>query len=301
MNIFDRYLILKENSNSFEKYYFDQLNKAGIKTEFYYINSSKTRKAFTHYGLPFDNFWYGNWKKHLDQYDTIIVFDSLHTSKLLKYIKSHSGARLIYWHWNPMVKKKDIKIWNETKELCEHWTFNPADAEKYGMKINNQFFFFQKDIDCEKADSVYFVGTDKGRYSDLEMIAKLIRENGLKPDFHVVERQKKGEFYQREFVDYFNVLDAIRRSKIAVELNQSGQVGLTSRALEAMFLGTKLITNNKNIQNCDFYNCNNIFILDYDSNEEFGNFLRSSFVKLGREKLYPYCANGWMSKFNSIS
>ena len=155
-------LILKDNYNSFEQYYLDKLNECGVDAEFYYISSSILRKVFTHYALPFESLWYGGWKNNLDTYYCIIVFDSLHSINLLKYIRKRYRKRLIFWHWNPIKKDKEISIWKETKKMCEHWTFNPSDVEKYGMNLNNQFFFYQNQKDISKEESAFFVGTDKG-------------------------------------------------------------------------------------------------------------------------------------------
>ena len=249
----------------------------------------------THYGLAGETVWYGQWKKNLDDYDTVIVFDSLHTSKLLRYIKKHSCSRLIYWHWNPMIKDEDFKIWEQTKDIFEHWTFNPADAEKYDMKLNNQFFFFQDVSETNKENTAFFVGADKGRYNQLLSIADSLEKYGVRPDFHIIDQRKKGRFIQKDYVEYDEVINHLRNAKYAVEICQEGQTGLTARALEAMFFGTKLITNNKFIKNCEFYKKTNIYIVGEDN--DFEKFLSSPFEQIEREKLYPYSAEGWIERF----
>ena len=166
-------LILKDNYNSFEQYYLDKLNECGVDAEFYYTSSSMLRKVFTHYALPFESLWYGGWKNNLDTYDCIIVFDSLHSANLLKYIRKRYRKRLIFWHWNPIKKDKDIAILEETNKICEHWTFNPNDAKKYGMNLNNQEIFVLSALPVNRSISKKFFVLRKKQF----FLSVLIRED----------------------------------------------------------------------------------------------------------------------------
>lgn len=292
-------LILKDNYNSFEQYYLDKLNECGIDAEFYYTSSSVLRKAFTHYALPFESLWYGGWKNNLDTYDCIIVFDSLHSANLLKYIRKKYRKRLIFWHWNPIKRDKDISIWAETKKMCEHWTFNPSDAEKYGMNLNNQFFFYQNQEDISKEESAFFVGTDKGRYKKIVAISDDLKDRGIAIDFHIVSMNCNDtrKYIEKTYMEYSDVMSHIRKSKAVVEIVQDGQNGLTARALEAMFFETKLITNNREIRNFNFYNDNDIFIIGEDNNDRLDAFLHTPFQPIEKKALYQYDANGWLDSF----
>lgn len=294
-----RVLILKDNYNSFEQYYLNKLNEGGIDAEFYYTSSSALRKVFTHYALPLESLWYGTWKKKLNTYDCVIVFDSLHSANLLKFIRKKYGKRLIFWHWNPIKKDKDIAIWRQTKEICEHWTFNPKDAKKYGMKLNSQFYFYQNRENSIKDESVFFVGADKGRYEKLMEISNDLKNADVTLDFHVINTDGKDDrkYVEKTYMEYDEVISHIQKSKAVVEIVQNGQNGLTVRALEAMFFETKLITNNREIRNYSFYNDNNIFIVGEDNNDNLNLFLHTPFQLIEKKDIYSYDANGWLNTF----
>lgn len=295
-------LILKDNYNSFEQYYLDKLNRRNCQAVFYYKNSTLIRKLFTHLGLPFESVWYGEWKKKLDTFDCIIVFDSLHSANLLKYIHKRYKGRLIFWHWNPVIKEKDKKILRDTKDICEHWTFNPEDADRYGMVKSNQFFFRQEQNEVEKNNSVFFVGTDKGRYNKIFQIGKVLKKMGVLADFHVVSKINgdNREYIEESFIEYDRVLAHIQKSKAVLEIVQEGQNGLTARTLEAMFFNTKLITNNLEVRNFEFYRKNNIYIIGYDKEDALSDFLQTEFQPLGKEDLFKYEADGWLENFVRI-
>lgn len=287
-------LILKDNYNSFEQFYIDGFNQIGIDTTFYYISNSKWRKFWTHNGIPFEDIWYGNWKHYIDKYDLIIVFDSIHNSNLLKYLHKHSSARLIFWHWNPLKSKEDFKILKETRYICEHWTFNAIDASKYDLKLNKQFFFFQEYAINTKINRAFFVGTDKGRYEKLVNIAANLSQYGVEIDFHVIDKNKNGKYYEKNFLEYNYVLNKLCNSKFVVEIVQAGQTGLTARSLEALFMRIKLITNNSTIKKYDFYNPQNIFIINEDT--DIAQFLASDYIDIDSSLLFAYSAQGWLKK-----
>lgn len=292
-------LVLKDNYNSFENYYLNQLNSCGCDARYYYSSSLPIRKVFTHYGLPFESIWYGNWRKEINDYELIIIFDSLHSPNLLKYIRSRYSGRLIFWHWNPVSTKEDFKIINSTREICEHWTFNPPDAQKYEMKLNNQFFFYQNDKKDIKNNSAFFVGADKGRYDQLFDISRKLKTLKIDVDFHVINKNKNDNrrFVEHVYMNYIDVLSHIRQSKLMVEIVQKGQIGLTARSLEAMFFETKLITNNIDIKRYPFYNKDNIFVLGSDSENDLPCFIRSNFYRVDEMTLYPYSGQGWINHF----
>ena len=291
----DNVLILKDNYNSFENFYLNELKSIYHNTFHYYTSNSKFRKIWTHCALPFEDIWYGHWKYNLTTFKLIIVFDSIHSHKMLEYIHKHSSARLIYWHWNPIKKQREIDLINKTRSICEHWTFNNLDAKKYHMRLNNQFFFFVNFDFHKKNKTAFFVGSDKGRYEKLVQIANVLTKYSVNIDFHVIDHGKKGKFYENYFMDYNEVLKKIEESEFMVEIVQDGQDGLTARALEAMFSGAKLISNNKYLKNCAFYNKNNIYILDND--EDIIQFICSDFAAIDRKLLFPYSAQGWIKKF----
>lgn len=64
----------------------------------------------------------------------------------------------------------------------------------YGMKLNNQFFFFQYRIYLTKQNKAFFVGTDKGRYAQLVLFADLLKKYyNIEADFHIIDKNKKGK------------------------------------------------------------------------------------------------------------
>ena len=67
--------------------------------------------------------------------------------------------------------------------------------------------------------------------------------------------------------------------------------------MEAFFFGKKLITNQKSVKEADFYDPNNIFIIDMDSWDELDAFLQKDIVPLSSSIVEKYTYQSWLRRF----
>jgi hypothetical protein len=259
------------------------------------------RKIHINLHLPFLNVWYGEWKKHFDNENSIILFDSLLDIDIIHYISNNNqnkNNRLIFWFWNP-VREEYLKPLHENN--WEIWAFDKSEAEKYHLKYNTQFYFnsFQPRTN-EIHNDVLFVGRDKGRANYLQFLQQEFRKQGLKSHFFISKNLKWYEKLLKpgnNFMPYQSVLDLIGNSRAILDIVQEGQTGLTLRPLEALFLDRKLITNNLDIENYDFYNKQNIFILGKDDMSSLATFIRSPIKQIPQEVKNYYDFSEWLKRF----
>lgn len=296
-----KYLILKPDSNTFENYYVKKMNLDSCHTERPFKKQNVFLRFLSHFQLPFQSLWFGKWKKDLEKFDVIIIFDSAYSIPyLVKYLKKKTKARIILWFWNPIKHSCEIKLLKNVRTSCEIWTFDEADSVKYNLKLNNQFFFYQKNNLKEKNNVAFFVGIDKGRYDTLLKLGNKLSSKGIGLNFNIIsdflDDQRK--FVTNNFMDYEHVLDCVASSKFIVDICQKGQSGLTVRALEAAFFKSKLITNNTNISKYNFYSKNNIFILGVDNDDDFVTFIQNDFDSIPDFLLEQYSFEGWLKNFD---
>lgn len=102
---------------------------------------------------------------------------------------------------------------------------------------------------------------------------------------------------KKDFVEYDDYLQNLRESKAILEIVPENVVGLTIRTMEALFFNKKLITNNKDIKNYDFYNPNNIFIIGEDSEDKIKQFINSPFELIDRKIVEYYDFENWIKRF----
>ena len=245
----------------------------------------KTLKLFR-----FISYFYGGWKKRLNNCDMVILFDGGvdNVDLISSHIKRiNPSLRLVFWFWNP-VKPKDIAL--NSKYIDEVWTYSRFDAEKYHLKYNPQFYSKMVNINKsgENLDLV-FMGADKGRRKTLDYLRKNANSQGLKCGFRIVESKK-------DRVDYQEYLSVVMDSKCVVDVVPDRICGLTLRPLEALFYEKKLITNYEDIVNYDFYRKENIFVIGKDNMDKMAEFVNGPYKKIDEKIINYYCYEKWLKR-----
>lgn len=263
------------------------------------------RRLWFYLDLPFKSFWYSSkWKKNVNNYNNFIVHASSITMKVPEYIlKKNEKAKIFLWYWNPVDKKTNPK--KIKSEHIEKWTFDTDDAKKYNLNYNKQYYFASKNINKNKKikNDLFFVGSDKGRGIYVNEIYSLLKEKGFKLDFNLVTKEKNK--YNKEiiskFLSYDTILEKISESKGILEIVQKNQSGPTLRTLESLFFSKKLLTNNINLKNFDFYDENNILIIDIENIDRYINeitsFLKKPYRKIDEKIIIDYEFNNWLMRF----
>jgi len=259
------------------------------------------RRFHSRLHLPFFRIWYGPWKSNMPRNSTIILFDILLSPNIIYYISKKNrkkNNRLIFWFWNP-VREEYLKPLR--KNDWEIWTFDKSEAERYYLNYNTQFYFnsFQPSSNEIKND-VLFVGRDKGRREYLQFLQQEFKRQGLDNHFFISKNLKWYEKLSKtagNYMPYQSVLDLIGTSRAILDIVQDGQTGLTRRPLEALFLDRKLITNNQDIENYDFYDKQNIFILGKDDLSKIAPFIHSPMKHIPQEVKNYYDFSEWLKRF----
>lgn len=248
------------------------------------------------------NFFDKNWVKKVHEYNTFFVFDSLNSYEIIRFINKHNPqARVILYYWNPVSKSVKPDFFNDLK--CEIWSFDESDCKKYSLRYNSQFYFKElvTDINLPASQDAFFIGNDKNRMHDLMNLKSELNKQGVSTKFHVIPNAGKVAQYSAEYsrrIDYFEVVENITRSAAIIDIVQTNQTGLTLRPLEAIFFKKKLITNDKNIKERDFYNKKNIFILGCDNINNIKKFINSPYEKIPDKVVKNYDFDSWIEKFN---
>ena len=166
-----------------------------------------------------------------------------------------------------------------------------GDAKKFNVKYNPQFY--TKEISLKANKIIYdilFLGQNKKREEKILKIKYNLNKKFLKTNFIIVKKEK-------DFIKYSDYLELLSKSRCILDYNQEGQKGLSLRPLESLFFEKKLITNNKDIQNYDFYNKDNIFILGIDNMDNIEEFINKPYTKIDRKIIDRYEFKNWLSRF----
>lgn len=85
----------------------------------------------------------------------------------------------------------------------------------------------------------------------------------------------------------------VKSSKALLDLKLKEHNGLSFRFFEALKYEKKLITDNPDVKNYDFYRQENIFIIGEDSEENLNNFIENPYQEIPAEIKNKYSFESW--------
>ena len=276
------------------------------------------RKLHEHTSIPFEEVWYGEWKQRIKNYDVFIIFDALREKDIITYIhKINPAARIIIYYIN----KIKLNAKNDPKNFmglpCDLWSFDKGDCEKMQMRFN-PFCYDDILVNEESRQAInnnentveiydaFFIGVDKNRFPTLVELNNLLKKYGYKT--MIIVRRDRNKKYQslsgdesiiltNNTMEYKDVIKLIQQSKAIIEIQVKGQKGLTLRAMESLFFKKKLITDNLDILNYDFYKKENIFLLGHDSEKWLETFMLSPYEPVNDDIVHQYTWESWLERF----
>lgn len=92
-----------------------------------------------------------------------------------------------------------------------------------------------------------------------------------------------------------DILNIIEKSNCVLDIERPVQRGLTMRTIEIMGAKKKLITTNKDIVNYDFFNRNNILVIDRNNPEIELSFIRGNYHELPMSIYKKYSIGKWLN------
>lgn len=227
-------------------------------------------------------FFGGNWIKQMDSFGKVIVFDAAYEPIIGKWLKKFNIPIYIYM-WDGKNRER-----LSGKQLFPVLSFNPKD-EKLGMIYQQSFYYrdYVKEIPRSEEYDFFYCGRLKNRTEEVKKICTFLIDRGFSVYFHIVsdkETDWDGKIRIRtDELTYRENIEFSAKSKAILNIVNPDEKGtITLRCLEAMYLEKKLVTNDAEIRNLDFYNENNIFVLDEQMD------LETQFVQLKEFMTVPY-------------
>lgn len=252
------------------------------------------------------SFFLSNWKSKLKECDECIIFDQAFSPSIVKIIKKFNPKVNIHVYlWNPTFK--DTSILEKLKKVSTFvhvYSFDKNDCRKYGFTFSPMIYDFNasKKNAIEFKYDVIFVGYAKNRVKMLTELYNQLKAASAKIYFYVLDNVNTTEpvpfELKKEYLNYEEYRNLMLSSKAVLDIVQDGQIGLTIRTMETICFEKKLITNNKDIMNYNFYDNNNIFVIGVDSLDNLATFINTPFKKISEELIREYNFVDWVKSFS---
>lgn len=232
----------------------------------------------------------------------LIIRPDIYPKEFIKFLKTKT-KKLIGYQWDGMNRFPEIKRY--TKYFDSFFVFDEDDVSDRLLPTTN--FYFDNDLkEYEKKDSkkrVFFIGTFmKNRVEPFMKISEKLKSTKFENSMFLYSKNKK---IQKKFNKMVNITDRFLSLSECEKMSESSDVlvdilnnvhnGLSFRTFEAIKLKKKLITNNPSIKKYDFYNPNNILVLENDMNYDvIPDFLNLEYEELPTEIYEKYSFTNWI-------
>lgn len=244
----------------------------------------------------------------------LIVKGEQVSKKTIELIREmYPKARLMLYLWDAVTCVKGIadKIPLYDKVL----SFDRLDCIKYNLVFRPLFCDNEslQTIGQNQEYDLCFYGTmHTDRFSVLTRVNNIANELGLKVAEHCYLPSRFMCFYYwitnkgyRKFnkgllsfksKSQAEISAMIENSRVILDINDRKQSGLTIRTLESLFARRKIITTNKDIINYDFYDEEDVLIIDRDNVEMPASFFEKNNLRrdLDNKIRHKYSAEGWI-------
>lgn len=244
----------------------------------------------------------------------LVIKGEMISKKCIKMFREKwPSAELILYFYDPVENIKGIL--DKVPLYDRVISFEPKDCQKYGFEFRPLFSDFpqhdhEKVNNCNEYD-ICFYGTMYGdRFNVVYQMKKLCKEKHMKLYAFCFLRGKfMSLFYYLTNPGYrklgtkaisfkpksgSELAAIVNSSSIILDANDIKQQGLTIRTLETLLAGKKMITTNTDIERYEFYNPQNICIVDRNNLQVPDYFWDSQYERVDEEILIKYTAKGWV-------
>lgn len=195
---------------------------------------------------------------------------------------------------------------DQKKTLCNFdvvYSYDKVDVEKYKFEFLTNYIF-DNEIELKEITHIAFnISSFDERFSLLEKLAQYLNDNEISYRF-IVKKNKsfihKNIEISNKYLPLNEVKSYIASSLVLVDLQMNNQVGLSFRIFEALGYRKKIITNNQDIVNYDFYNENNIFVISEENYEIPLDFFKTEYIEIDSSILEKYSLKSWAFKIFKI-
>lgn len=244
-------------------------------------------------------------------YDLILVLVGRYlSSNFLSELKEkNQDSKFVLYLWDDVHRVGNFEALKQFYN--EIYSFDLTDCEKYNFKFLPLFYTddFKYNNEQKKIDLYGAYQNHSDRMRIIKKLAKVYSEKNTYFFIKIGRKQIiqeiinevflrktiKGIHYSTKNLPLKENAENMKTSFAVLDIQHPTQKGLTMRTIEALASRTKLITTNPEIKKYDFYNENNICIIDRESAQIPANFFIMPYSEDVPKKIEKYSLKNWIS------
>lgn len=241
-------------------------------------------------------------------YALIVRADFLSLNEL-EFIKKKS-AKMISFHFDGMDRYPEV--FSRIAYFDTFFVFDPEDARKYAhynLKFIPNFFFDYPESGHTKTSrkpdyQLYYLGSYEAlRTKEILKLQKYLLQMNILHKIELVFNHTNDHYITPELEQHVTCLmetisfeehqRRIQKTDILLDFVLNQHTGLSFRVFESIKYEKKLITTNRQVAKYDFYNPDNIFILN-NNYDELLQFIELPYIKLPSHIRKKYSFSNWI-------
>lgn len=251
-----------------------------------------------------------------DNFDYIFVIRGEVFSKYIvrKLRKIYNKAIFILFLWESIECNDKRDLFSLFDKV---FSFDKADVSKYNNLIFRPLFYLDEyrllsDKTHEYDNDIIFIGTVySDRYAFIIQLDDYFRNQNIKTYYYLLFKSRLLYLKERIFNKAFKstkmkdfhysslckmeVLRNVARSRVSLDIQHPKQTGLSIRCIEMLGAKRKLITTNSDIKTYDFYDKNNILIIDHTNINIDPDFIKSPYWDIDNVIYEKYSIHEWLN------
>lgn len=207
--------------------------------------------------------------------------------------------------------KPKIKYFNKVLTFDHQDLAENSNFEFLPYFFSDHYRSNSKKKDCDYIYDISFIGTiHSDRYKIIKRFLQICNEYNLESYIYPYLQSEFMYYYYRIFDKSFKkskkkdfeynkinpqkIVDVYNKSKCILDIQHTQQSGLTMRTFETLGMHKKIITTNSSIAHYDFYNPNNILIIDRENVKIPLEFFESEYIDLPESIYEKYSLKNWV-------
>lgn len=212
--------------------------------------------------------------------------------------KKHTNKSIAFFNDNI---RRCPKISRIISRFDKVYSFEKEDSKKYNLNfitnwINSEY---KNIIVPEKPKyTVFNISSIDNRIDTIVKIAKELELKKMSFKIIVVDKKMGGNNTLIDLIPQRLLISEVKKyidqSKLLLDIHHKKQMGLTFRVFESIEHNKKLITTNPDIVNYDFYNPNNILVIDANKPEIPISFIETNYEEIPAPIYKKYTIDNWV-------
>ena len=207
----------------------------------------------------------------------LFISGGCYPKSFLKILKEvNPKAKMILFLWD----KLEYSLFKGKEDCFDYiFSYDRIDSLENNFIFRPTFYIDKclENVPLKKEYDFYYIGVlrDEKRYQYVKWLKDYLEENNLKVFLKLYTGKIAGVEDLKQYlplkydedlittkgISYNENIEILKNSKVVLDLKYKEQRGLTLRCYEALATETKIITDNEDIVNYDFYNENNIKVI----------------------------------------